>query len=77
MFNDVLTVQECKDLVRQLVSCAFPFQCAHGRPSMVPLVDLGSGGDTFGLGAGDVDDRGRDGLVGELKTWAVKRSEGR
>ncbi|KAI8283255.1 Vacuolar protein sorting-associated protein 11-like protein [Colletotrichum sp. SAR11_57] len=40
MFNDVLSKDECKDLVRRLGQCAFPFQCAHGRPSMVPLVDM-------------------------------------
>ncbi|KAI0136937.1 hypothetical protein BJ170DRAFT_35860 [Xylariales sp. AK1849] len=57
MFNDVLTLEDCKDLLRRLADCAFPFQCAHGRPSMVPLVDLGdhrinrvdeTGGTKFG-----------------------------
>ncbi|KAL2137943.1 hypothetical protein VTI28DRAFT_7780 [Corynascus sepedonium] len=41
MFNDRLTLEHCSNLVRQLAACAFPFQCAHGRPSMVPLVRLG------------------------------------
>ncbi|KAI0601717.1 hypothetical protein F4775DRAFT_350301 [Biscogniauxia sp. FL1348] len=41
MFNDVLSQEECVGLLRRLGDCAFPFQCAHGRPSMVPLVDLG------------------------------------
>ena len=40
MFNDVLTKEECTTLVQTLATCAFPFQCAHGRPSMIPLVDL-------------------------------------
>ncbi|KAL9066167.1 MAG: hypothetical protein Q9161_007760 [Pseudevernia consocians] len=43
MFNDELTNEECRTLIRRLGSCAFPFQCAHGRPSMVPLVDMGVG----------------------------------
>lgn len=43
MFNDELTKEECQTLVQRLANCAFPFQCAHGRPSMVPLVDLGVG----------------------------------
>ena len=43
MFNDELTREECQTLVRRLGNCAFPFQCAHGRPSMIPLVDLGVG----------------------------------
>ncbi|KAI2611628.1 uncharacterized protein GGS25DRAFT_483464 [Hypoxylon fragiforme] len=42
MFNDHLSHEECADLVRRLTDCALPFQCAHGRPSMVPLVDLGN-----------------------------------
>ena len=40
MFNDVLTLVECETLVRRLAECCFPFMCAHGRPSMVPLVAL-------------------------------------
>ncbi|KAI0484334.1 hypothetical protein GGR56DRAFT_613399 [Xylariaceae sp. FL0804] len=41
MFNDPLRHEECVHLLSQLADCVFPFQCAHGRPSMVPLVDLG------------------------------------
>ena len=40
MFNDHLSKEECTTLVETLASCAFPFQCAHGRPSMIPLADL-------------------------------------
>ncbi|RYP70119.1 hypothetical protein DL771_005631 [Monosporascus sp. 5C6A] len=43
MFNDELSYAECVDLVSRLADCTFPFQCAHGRPSMVPLLDLGRG----------------------------------
>ncbi|ROV97126.1 hypothetical protein VMCG_07524 [Cytospora schulzeri] len=43
MFNDPLTLDQCTNLLDRLVRCVFPFQCAHGRPSMVPLVDLGDG----------------------------------
>ncbi|KAI5923725.1 hypothetical protein F4810DRAFT_667148 [Camillea tinctor] len=41
MFNDSLSHEECVGLLSRLGDCAFPFQCAHGRPSTVPLVDLG------------------------------------
>jgi DNA mismatch repair protein MLH3 len=44
MFNDVLSLDECKSLLFRLADCAFPFQCAHGRPSMIPMVDLGDSG---------------------------------
>ena len=49
MFNDELTKEEAQTLVQRLGDCNFPFQCAHGRPSMIPLVDLGSSSST-GLG---------------------------
>lgn len=42
MFNDVLSKEQCEMLVRKLADCKFPFQCAHGRPSLVPLVDIGA-----------------------------------
>ncbi|KLU85613.1 DNA mismatch repair protein [Magnaporthiopsis poae ATCC 64411] len=41
MFNDPLSLDDCQTLLSRLGACAFPFQCAHGRPSMVPLLDLG------------------------------------
>lgn len=42
MFNDELSFDQCQSLVSRLADCAFPFQCAHGRPSMIPLVDVGT-----------------------------------
>lgn len=50
MFNDELSVQQCEELIGKLSKCAFPFMCAHGRVSMVPLIGLG--GDD-GNGADD------------------------
>lgn len=41
MFNDILTLVECESLIERLSLTAYPFQCAHGRPSLVPLVELG------------------------------------
>ena len=42
MFNDELGVEECRELVTRLAQCSFPFICAHGRPSMIPLLDMGA-----------------------------------
>ncbi|KAJ7988638.1 hypothetical protein DPEC_G00311290 [Dallia pectoralis] len=39
-FNDHLSKEECCSLVCCLSSCQLPFQCAHGRPSIAPLVDI-------------------------------------
>ncbi|KAI4125384.1 MAG: hypothetical protein LQ338_004277 [Usnochroma carphineum] len=55
MFNDELSVEECEILVKRLARCKFPFQCAHGRPSMVPLVAVGDG---YGLGEGSSSNGG-------------------
>ncbi|KAK0491323.1 hypothetical protein IW261DRAFT_81628 [Armillaria novae-zelandiae] len=40
MFNDTLSVTQCERLVLKLADTVFPFQCAHGRPSLVPLTDI-------------------------------------
>ncbi|KAI9851313.1 MAG: DNA mismatch repair protein [Vezdaea acicularis] len=45
MFNDKLSTEECEVLVERLARCIFPFQCAHGRPAMVPLVELEAVGE--------------------------------
>mmetsp|Transcript_25367 Transcript_25367/g.37412 ORF Transcript_25367/g.37412 Transcript_25367/m.37412 type:complete len:618 (-) Transcript_25367:37-1890(-) len=37
-FGDILSPQECADLLKSLSKTHMPFQCAHGRPSIVPLV---------------------------------------
>jgi DNA mismatch repair protein MLH3 len=41
MFNDELELHQCKELVQKLAGCVFPFMCAHGRPSLVPLGEVG------------------------------------
>ncbi|CAG8487786.1 23819_t:CDS:10 [Dentiscutata erythropus] len=39
-FNDKLTLNQCQELISELALCDFPFQCAHGRPSMIPIIYL-------------------------------------
>ncbi|XP_036062330.1 DNA mismatch repair protein Mlh3 isoform X2 [Onychomys torridus] len=39
-FNDPLSLEESYRLIEALSLCQLPFQCAHGRPSMLPLADL-------------------------------------
>ncbi|NXY85226.1 MLH3 protein, partial [Alcedo cyanopectus] len=39
-FNEHLTLEESCRLIEALSTCQLPFQCAHGRPSMMPLADL-------------------------------------
>ncbi|KAF2809614.1 uncharacterized protein BDZ99DRAFT_444024 [Mytilinidion resinicola] len=86
MFNDELSVDECRELVRKLSTCAFPFQCAHGRPSMVPLVEIGTGDESAGFGAGAFGDalggmRGDTGskeksFVDAFRAWKEKERGG-
>nr|XP_034964236.1 DNA mismatch repair protein Mlh3 isoform X1 [Zootoca vivipara] len=39
-FNHSLTLEESCHLMEALSCCQLPFQCAHGRPSMLPLADV-------------------------------------
>ena len=39
-FGDALSTEKCVSLCQQLMNTELPFQCAHGRPSMAPLLDL-------------------------------------
>jgi len=65
MFNDELSRAQCEILVRRLAGCLFPFQCAHGRPSLVPLVELGSvGGGRIGG-----EDGGKEGFGVAMRRW--------
>jgi DNA mismatch repair protein MLH3 len=52
MFNDVLDREQCQGLVDKVKETAFPFICAHGRNSMVPLVYLDGEGEDEQGGAG-------------------------
>ncbi|CAI5718362.1 unnamed protein product [Peronospora effusa] len=43
MFGDRLSRTQCMDLIAELKMCQLPFQCAHGRPSVVPLAEIRKG----------------------------------
>ena len=40
MFGDYLTKEECESLFIELANTKFPFVCAHGRPSIIPLIEF-------------------------------------
>lgn len=40
MFGDFLTKEECESLFIELANTKFPFVCAHGRPSIIPLIEF-------------------------------------
>lgn len=42
MFGDALMPSECSLIVEELKQTSLCFQCAHGRPTTVPLVNLGA-----------------------------------
>ncbi|PSN63935.1 hypothetical protein BS50DRAFT_679128 [Corynespora cassiicola Philippines] len=74
MFNDELSLEECRELVQKLSNCAFPFMCAHGRPSMVPLLDLGvagasDGSSALGLGTEPPGEHKKKKFVEAWKRW--------
>ncbi|CAL1272605.1 unnamed protein product [Larinioides sclopetarius] len=39
-FGDPLDLSQCELLLDALSTCKLPFQCAHGRPSIAPILDL-------------------------------------
>jgi DNA mismatch repair ATPase MutL len=42
LLGDQLDVPDCEKVIAGLKECTFPFICAHGRPSMSPLIVVGS-----------------------------------
>lgn len=40
-FGDELSRVQCTQLIKALGQCDVPFQCAHGRPLLTPLLELG------------------------------------
>jgi DNA mismatch repair protein MLH3 len=62
MFNDVLSTAECASLLKELSQCSLPFQCAHGRPSLMVLTMLGY--DEFAL-----DGRDAQSFVNAYNLW--------
>ena len=40
MFGDELTHDKCVELISSLSMCELCFICAHGRPSIIPLIDM-------------------------------------
>lgn len=69
MFNDKLSLDDCKELVRKLSNCVFPFMCAHGRPSMVPIVELGVVGEETGFGREPGSSGVKTNFVQAWKSW--------
>ena len=73
MFNDVLSQQECETLMDDLSRCAFPFMCAHGRVSMVPVMEVGG---EAGVRDGDGKEAGNDKAEGFVDAFAKFRRIG-
>lgn len=74
MFNDSLSIEQCKRLMAQLAETAFPFQCAHGRPSLVPLT--GTSEHAFGQGQRRKVDWERSGTMLASLGIGMQNSEG-
>ena len=77
MFNDVLEPQECEKLLERLGGCRFPFACAHGRPSMVPLVGVGEGKREEVLGEEKMEDGEAGGFGRAFRMWRGKMKKTR
>lgn len=70
MFNDNLSMGQCEELLADLSSCAFPFMCAHGRVSMVPLVELGQDqAEVGGMGLFGTAEDNVESFTGAFQRW--------
>ncbi|CCE62774.1 hypothetical protein TPHA_0D01330 [Tetrapisispora phaffii CBS 4417] len=49
MFGDPLSKNECSVVVKLLSNCHFPFKCAHGRPSIFPLIQCKLDEESFNI----------------------------
>ncbi|KAF2155541.1 hypothetical protein K461DRAFT_75192 [Myriangium duriaei CBS 260.36] len=67
MFNDELSLDECQRLILELSRCVFPFMCAHGRVSMVPLLSLG--GNESSWGSDTIDKTGSACFAHAFEQW--------
>ncbi|KAJ8904585.1 hypothetical protein NDN08_001103 [Rhodosorus marinus] len=63
MFGDVLEQDQSISLVQKLRDCDLPFQCAHGRPSIVPLVKFETGSHGGRLDRRPIAERVSSGLA--------------
>ncbi len=41
-FGDILSAERCRRMLKDLGKCNAPFQCAHGRPDIAPIVPMQS-----------------------------------
>ena len=60
MFGDALSVPYCQQLLQQLSRTTLCFQCAHGRPTVIPCLD------TSGTRAQSLDARRPSPMLGRL-----------
>ena len=50
MFGTALTIQQCYILINELVKTKLSFQCAHGRPTLHPLLNINPPPYNTGMG---------------------------
>lgn len=46
-FGDELNFNNIENLLKELRNCKLPFQCAHGRPTLSSVVNLGKPNPTM------------------------------
>jgi len=67
-FGDPLSMSQMNRLLRGLALCSFPFQCAHGRPTLYPLLNLTMWQKLAGQGTGHSRRRKKPPLFGYLSS---------
>lgn len=74
MFGDALTLQQCEKLIEALSKCQQPYICAHGRPSIIPLLDMSQGSaNEQTVCSGNQDQADTNTNLEHYQKWGPKR----
>ena len=74
MFGDELSLRQCKNLIDALAKCQLPFVCAHGRPSIIPLIDNSSHRDDSNAAVSSGNNKNDSNVyLEQYQRWGSKR----
>jgi DNA mismatch repair ATPase MutL len=74
MFGDRLSVPQCEKVIESLSKCQQPYQCAHGRPSIIPLTHMSQGwANEQTAGRSNQDQADTNNNLEHYQKWGPKR----
>ncbi|KAL1500004.1 hypothetical protein AB1Y20_012681 [Prymnesium parvum] len=76
MFGHTLPLGRCQAILRALARCDLPFQCAHGRPTVAPLLQLRPLMAADGAGGAPPDAERKEGRASHALSLEALRARG-